>query len=481
MNHKLIFILLAAVITGGTCLAQTDPSIIANDWKAASSNQQGKQYPQVNSEGYARFRITAPQAQSVTVGLGGRTVLTKSDDGTWIGTTSQTLDEGFHYYSINIDGADVPDTGSMYFYGASRMGSGIEIPAMDQDFYSLKNVPHGQLRENLYFSITTNTVRRCYVYTPPDYDKDMIKRYPVLYLQHGAGEDETGWGNQGHAGLIMDNLIAEGKARAFIIVMDNGSNVGGGARGGGRGMGARGTVTPGGAAFGGRGRGAAPADTSESNQARDAIAVARGGRGGGGSNAFERILINDIIPYIDSNYRTLTDQPHRAMAGLSMGGGQTRQITLANLDKFSYIGLFSGGTISMDDVNNTPDFKEKVKLVFVSYGSRELGGNRGGGGRGTRARGTGAPGNAAVAGRGFGAAPAGEPNQVSAAMAGRRGGRMGGGGRGGMMGSGNAQANAEALKQAGINSVFYVSPNTAHEWQSWRRSLHEFAPLLFRD
>src|SRR5207302_6455480 len=160
---------------------------------------------------------------------------------------------------INIDGAEVPDPGSKFYYGSSRWGSGIEIPAHDQDFYALKNVPHGQLRENWYFSKGTNTVRRCFVYTPPAYDKDTTKRYPVLYLQHGAGEDETGWGSQGRANLIMDNLIAEGKAKPFLIVIDNGGgNVFGGGRGGppGRGAsgaalgGARGAQPP-----GGRGRG----------------------------------------------------------------------------------------------------------------------------------------------------------------------------------------------------------------------------------
>jgi enterochelin esterase-like enzyme len=169
------------------------PTAVVEDFKPASSNQPGKQYPQVNSEGRARFRIVAPQAQSVRVPEWGGVTLTKGEDGAWIGTT-RPLDEGFHYYRINIDGADVPDPGSKFFYGASRWGSGIEVPAKDAEFYALKNVPHGQLRENLYFSKSTNTTRRCFVYTPPDYDKDTSKRYPVLYLQHGAGEDETGGG-----------------------------------------------------------------------------------------------------------------------------------------------------------------------------------------------------------------------------------------------------------------------------------------------
>ncbi len=375
-------------------MAQTNPPAV-EDFKPSSLNQPGKQYPQVNSERRVRARVVAPQAQSVVLDLGGvRYPLAKGEDGPWVGD-SRPQDEGFHYYQLVIDGAQVPDPGSLYFYGASRWGSGVEVPAEDQDFYALKNVPHGQLREVLYFSRTGSSTRRCFVYTPPDYDKAPNKRFPALYLQHGMGEDETGWGNQGHANLILDNLIADGKTRPFIIVMENGGGMGGG---------------------GGR-RGGAP-----------------GGRGGFSFNftAFERVLIDDLIPFIDANYRTLADQPHRAMAGLSMGGMQTRVITLANLDKFSHIGLFSGGSIALSNITDLAVFQEKVKVVFVGYGSREVDpANRRGGGRG-----------------GFG---------------------------------GDPKANAEALKEAGINSVFYVSPQTAHEWQSWRRSLHEFAPLLFQD
>jgi enterochelin esterase-like enzyme len=374
-----------------TAFAQTNSTATnepADDWKPATSNQQGKQYPQVNSERRVRARVSAPEAQSVKLDIGGvKYPLTKGDDGAWIGF-SQPQDEGFHYYQLVIDGAQVPDPGSLYFYGASRWGSGVEIPAKDQDFYSVKNVPHGELREILYFAKSTNSTRRCFVYTPPDYDKDTGKRYPVLYLQHGAGEDETGWGNQGHANLIMDNLIAEGKAKPFIIVMENGGGIGGPRRGG--------------------------ASTN---------APACGGGPGGrmfNFSAFEHVLIDDLILYVDANYRTLADQPHRAMAGLSMGGMQTRVITLANLDKFSHIGIFSGGSISPTNITDMATFKEKVKVVFCSFGSRERG-------------------------------------------------------------SASAKANADALKQAGVNSFYYESPLTAHEWQSWRRSLHEFAPLLFQD
>jgi enterochelin esterase-like enzyme len=422
MKRNLTALVLSLALSGSLCLAQASQPADANEWKASSLNQPGKQYPQVTSDGRVRTSIRAPEAQKVELDIGAvRYPLTKGENGVWTGGESKPQDEGFHYYQIWIDGAAVPDPGSLYFYGASRWGSGVECPAKDQDFYALKDVPHGQIRQTLYSSKITNSTRRCFVYTPPDYDKNTATRYPVLYLQHGGGEDETGWPNQGKTHLIMDNLIAEGKAKPFIIVMDNGSM--GGPRGGGRGMGARGPGAPG---------GAAPAGASK--QASGAAAGERGGRGGGRgpggfgdfASTFGRIMTEELIPFIDANYRSLADQPHRAMAGLSMGGMQTRQITLANLDKFSHIGIFSGGSISAEDVSNTPGFKEKVKLVFVSYGSRELANRRGG----------------------FG---------------------------------GDPKANMEALKQVGINSVFYVSPNTAHEWQSWRRSLHEFAQLLFQD
>jgi len=421
MNRNLAALALSLALSGPLCLAQASPPAEANDWRPSTLNQPGRPYPQVNSDGRARFRIVAPQAQSVSVNLGG-TQLTKGEDGAWIGT-SRPLDEGFHYYHLAIDGGTFNDPGTLNFYGSTRWESGIEVPAKDRDFYALKDVPHGQLRQVLFPSKSTNTSRRAFVYTPPDYDQDQTKRYPVLYLQHGWGEDETGWGSQGHANLIMDNLIAEGKTKPFIIVMTYGmtNDI---PFGGGRGRGA--------AAPAGRGPGAAAA--GEPNQARGARAGTRGGRAGGGGLAafnigpFQTVLVDELIPYIDANFRTLSDQPHRAMAGLSMGGMETRQITLKNLDKFSHIGLFSGGSISPADVNSTPGFKEKVKLVFVSYGSREI-----------------------------------DP-------ANRRGGF-----------GGDPKANAEALKQAGINSVFYVSPNTAHEWLSWRRSLREFAPLLFAE
>src|SRR5674476_93436 len=222
LRNRIAVILIIVLMTGRFCFGQS-PAKIVEDFKASSVNQPGKEYPQVNSEGRVRVQISALGANKVQLDIG--TVkydLAKDEKGVWTGE-SAPQDEGFHYYQLWVDGASVPDPGSLYFYGASRWGSGIEIPAKDQDFYALKNVPHGQVIELPYFSKSNNSMRRCFIYTPPGYDKDAQKRYPVLYLQHGGGENETGWSNQGHANLIMDNLIAGGKAKPFIIVMDNGT------------------------------------------------------------------------------------------------------------------------------------------------------------------------------------------------------------------------------------------------------------------
>jgi enterochelin esterase-like enzyme len=390
MGQTRLAALLFAVSSAAAGLAQTNLAAV-EDFKPASTNQPGREYPQVNSEGRVRARISAPEAQRVQLDISAvKYDLTKDDKGVWTGD-SAPQDEGFHYYQLWVDGAAVPDPGSLYYYGASRWGSGIDIPAKDQDFYSLKNVPHGQVREQLYFSKSNDAMRRCFVYTPPGYDQNHKKRYPVLYLQHGGGEDETGWPNQGKTNLIMDNLIAEGRAKPFLIVMDNGTwrwpeNVP--------------RPKP-----GERPSGPWPP--------------------AGWADGFMKTLIEDVIPMIDANYRTQADREHRAMAGLSMGGMQTRVITTTHPELFAYMGLFSGGGISPDDLKNAPAFKEKIKLVFVSYGSRELENPR----------------------MGFG---------------------------------GDPKANTEEIQAAGMNAHFYVSPNTAHEWQSWRRSLHEFAPLLFQ-
>ncbi len=371
-------------------------SQVVEDFKPSSANQPGKEYPMVNSEGRVRVQISAPEAKKVQLDIGAvKYDLTKDENGVWTGE-SAPQDEGFHYYQLNIDGASVPDPNSLYFYGAGRWGSGIEVPAKDQDFYALKNVPHGQVREHIYYSKTNNSMRRCFVYTPPQYEKNNETRYPVLYLQHGGGEDETGWSNQGKANLILDNLIAEGKAVPFIIVMDNGT-----------------WRMP---------EQARPvsSDAAKKNE------PPRTWPPQGWADNFMKTMVEDIIPMIDENYRTLADSDHRAMAGLSMGGMQTRIISLANPTKFSYVGMFSGGSISQEDVENAPGFKENVKLLFISYGSRELDNGK------TR----------------FGGYP---------------------------------EEDTKALKEAGINTTFYISPLTAHEWQSWRRSLYQFAQLVFNE
>lgn len=408
MKNKIVILAVASVLAGLPAIAQGPPpqpsaaeraaraqaaieaakAPAVEDFKPSALNQNGKEYPAVNSERRIRARVVAPGAQNVALDIGGvKYPLTKGDDGAWVGT-SIPQDEGFHYYQIVIDGAQVPDPGSLFFYGSSRWGSGVEVPAHDQDFYALKNVPHGQLREVRFYSKRSDSVLRCFVYTPPGYEQNQSKRYPVLYLQHGGGEDETGWGSQGKTGLIMDNLIAAGKTKPFLVVMAN-SYVPGVQMG------------PPPAPPTGAQPGAAPA------------------RPRFNFSAFERVLIDELIPFVDSNFRTQPDQPHRAMAGLSLGGMQTRQIGLANLDKFSHIGIFSGGSIAQSEITEMNSFQKKVKLVFVSYGSRENGTT--------------------------------------------------------------GKANVEALQQAGVKSVFYESPGTAHEWLSWRRSLYQFAPLLFKD
>ena len=397
MKSTLSCLAVATVLWSQLCLAEaTDP---LNDWNSAPANQAGRQYPQVNSEGRVMFRILAPKAQSVGVSFRDSSPFTKGEDGAWTGYT-RPLDEGFHYYSLNIDGAEVPDPNSHYFYGAGRWGSAVEVPAKDADFYALKNVPHGQLREIHYWSKSGSTNRHAFIYTPPGYDSNPRRRYPVLYLQHGAGEDETGWGRQGHAGLILDNLIAEGKAQPFLIAMEYGGNPFAG--------GPRPTNAP-------------PVAAGSTNRSIP-------GPGGRPFNfsAFEKALVEEFIPYVDANFRTVAKPSHRAMAGLSMGGMQTRGIALTHLDTVSHIGVFSGGSIAVTNITDLPAFKKKVKLVFISYGSKELGGDR--------------------------------PNR-----------------------GGDPRAQTAALKEAGVNAVFYESPNTAHEWQSWRRSLHEFAPLLFKN
>ncbi len=297
-------------------------------------NQPGQEYPQVNSEGYARFRVVAPDAKSVIVslGLGGRggTVLRKDKDGVWVGTTEGPMDPGFHYYHLTIDGGVFNDPGTHNYFGSCRWESGIEIPAPDQDFYAYrKDIPHGNIQQVTFWSESTGKMQTANVYLPNGYGK-LVKskngklaqeRYPVLYLQHGWGENETSWPVQGKTGLIMDNLIADGKIKPFIIVMAYGL-------------------------------------TND---------VKFGTIGQFTAKEFETLLIDELIPHIDKNFLTKADKWNRAMAGLSMGGMETKLITLRRPEVFGYWGLLSGGTYMPEDIKDP----KAVKYIFEGCGSKE--------------------------------------------------------------------------------------------------------------
>ena len=337
MNKRILLIAFFASFSQGICFAQSNPGKSVEDFKPSSVNQPGKQFPQVNSERCVRTSISAPEAKNVQLDIGGvKYNLVKDDKGVWTGE-SAPQDEGFHYYQLNIDGASVPDPGTRYFYGAGRWGSGIEIPAVDQEFYVLKDVPHGLVSENIYFSKITNSYRRCFVYTPAEYEKDAKTRYPVLYLQHGSFEDETGWAVQGKANLILDNLVAAKKAVPMIIVMDNGY--------------------------------AYKPQIGEAN--------------GRPASAFEEVMINEIIPMIDARFRTIADREHRAIAGLSMGANQTLRIVMNNLDKFASYGGFSGTSNypSSDEIDpttfldgkfkNGAAFNKQIKVFWLGLGTKE--------------------------------------------------------------------------------------------------------------
>lgn len=366
-----------------------------DDSKPASSNVLNAQYPRVHDDGRVTFRFTAPGAKKVQLqpggadnGLGkGPIDMTAHDDGK--GVWSMTLPPvvaGFHYYWFLVDGVAVNDPGSETYFGWGRQTSGIEVPEKGVDFYEPRDVPHGEVRVRWYRSKTTGAWRRAYVYTPPGYDRDQKTRYPVLYLQHGAGENETSWTKQGRANLILDNLIAGKRATRMIVVMETGYATKLGA-------------TP---VQGPTGQPTIP-------------------------NAFEQVLIEELIPLIDAEYRTDPDRTSRAMAGLSMGGNQTMQITSAHLDRFAWIGAFSAPLRNVDIktsfggvLADAAAYNKRVKLLWIGAGT-------------------------------------GETTFHEAA--------------------GNLHA---ALDAAGVKHVRFESVGTAHEWQTWRRSLHDFAARLFK-
>lgn len=364
------------------------------------TNVNGGPYPKVTSDLRVIFQIKAPEAQKVEFDLGKRYLAQKDASGLWTVTTDPQV-PGFHYYWVVVDGIQLNDPASEVFYGTGKPTSGIDVPETGVDYYNIKDVPHGDVRERWYRSQATDSWRRVFIYAPPGYDSSGETRYPVLYLQHGAGEDERGWSSQGRMSFIMDNLIAEKKAVPMLVVMEKGYATLKG-------------ETP---------QAMAPPRTG-SGQRPNLSKMFQG---------FDQVVTKDLIPYIDTNYRTLSDRDHRAIAGLSMGGFQSFNIGLEHLDLFSSIGGFSGAgggftgefdakTSHHGVMANPEEFNRKVKVLFLSIGTAE---------------------------------PEGMQHTV--------------------------RSYQKGLADAGIKTVFYESPGTSHEWLTWRRSLHEFAPLLFHD
>ena len=376
-----------------------------SDFQPSTTNVWGAEYPRVDGKGRVQLRVKAPDATKVRVNFWSnpKADMEKEADGYWTITT-QPLVPGLHYYNFVIDGADVNDTGSQSFFGGSRYASAVEVPEPGSTYYSIQDVPHGQVREIWYNSKVTGSWRHALVYLPPGYESQTKQRFPVLYLQHGGGEDETGWIRQGRANFILDNLLVEGKCKSMIVVMAYGY-----ARRAGQTL---------------------PNLTGKPFGSPEMLKAIQDM-----SAAFEDDVTQALIPYIDKNYRTLADKDHRAMAGLSLGGMQTFQIALNHLDLFSYIGGFSGagGMLSSGDRKLDPKadykgvfadpavFAKKVHLLWLGIGTVE-------------------------------------PERMRAGLL-----RL-----------------HSSLSEANIQHVFYESPGTDDEWQTWRRDLKDFAPRLFQ-
>jgi enterochelin esterase-like enzyme len=388
------------VLFAGLCWAQE-----AGDFQPATTNVWGAEYPRVDSTGRVQLRVKAPDATKVRVNFwsGPKVEMVKQADGFWTLITPPLV-PGLHYYTFVIDGAEVSDPNSHAFFGGGKHASAVEVPEPGSTYYSIQDVPHGQVREVWYYSKVTGTWRHALVYLPPNYDEQRKARHPVLYLQHGGGEDETGWIRQGRANFILDNLIAAGKCKPMIVVMAYGY-----ARRAGQ---SPPDLT------------GIPAGSAERLRAMQSMTA-----------AFEDDVTQALIPFIDKTFRTIPDRNHRAMAGLSMGGMQTFQITLNHLDLFSYIGGFSGagGTLMLGDRKLDPKtdyngafadpaaFAKKVRLLWLGVGTVE-------------------------------------PERMRAGI----------------------QRLHTSLLEAKIQHVFYESPGTDHEWQTWRRDLKDFAPRLFQ-
>ena len=392
-------ILIFLLLLSSFCWAQS-----SGDFQPSATNVWGAEYPRVDSTGRVQIRVKAPDATKVKLNFwsGPKVDMEKQADGFWTVTTAPLV-PGFHYYTLNIDGAEVSDPNTQAYFGGSKPASGVEVPEPGSTYYSAQDVPHGQVREVWYHSKVTGTWRHALVYLPPNYDTQTKTRYPVLYLQHGGGEDETAWIRQANANFILDNLIAARSCKPMIVVMAYGYA---------------------------RRAGQAPPDLTGKPFGSPEMLKAMQDM----ASAFEDDVTRALIPHIDSTFRTLSDRDHRAMAGLSMGGMQTFQVTLNHLDLFSYIGGFSGagamlvlGDRKLDpktDYNGVfadpAAFAKKVHLLWVGVGTNE-------------------------------------PERM----------------RGGL------QKLHASLDEAKIQHVFYESPGTDHEWQTWRRDLKDFAPRLF--
>jgi enterochelin esterase family protein len=390
---------IVVLLTASYCFGQD-----SGDFKPATSNVLDAQYPKVDSNSRVLLRFKAPDAAKVRLSFwsGPKVDMEKQPDGFWTFTTPP-MAPGLHYYTIIVDGAEVSDPGSTAYFGGSKWASAVEVPEAGADYYQPKDVLHGQVREIWYHSSVTETWRHAFVYLPPDYDTSK-ERYPVLYLQHGGGEDESGWIRQGKANFILDNLIASGSTKPMIIVMANGYAA------------RAGYVIP---DLTGK-----PFGSPEFMKVMQERMV-----------TFEDDMTQVLIPFIDKTFRTLTDRDHRAMAGLSMGGMQTFQVTFNHLDLFSYIGGFSGAANVFAMGNNKLDtktsfhgamadpaaFEKRVHLLWIGVGTNE-------------------------------------PERMKSGLEG---------------------LNA-ALDEGKVQHVFYESPGTDHEWQTWRRDLKDFAPRLFQ-
>ena len=390
----------ALFLVASLCSAQE-----SGEFRPAATNVWGAEYPRVDGAGRVEVRIKAPDATKVRVSFwsGPKLDLVKQSDGLWTVTTPPLV-PGLHYYMLNVDGAEVADLGSQAFFGGGKYASAVEVPEPGSTYYSIQPVPHGQVREVWYDSKVTGTWRHALVYLPPGYDEQTKRRYPVLYLQHGGGEDETGWIRQGRANFILDNLIAAGSTQPMIVVMAYGY-----ARRAGQPIPDLTGKPPG-----------------SPERAKAMLDMA---------SAFEADVTEALIPFVDSTFRTTADRDHRAMAGLSMGGMQTFHVTLRHLDLFSYIGGFSGAGAAQMLAGEKLDartayngafadpeaFAKKVRLLWLGVGTEE-------------------------------------PERMRDGIRGLH----------------------ASLTEAKIPHVYWESPGTDHEWQTWRRDLKDFAPRLFK-